>query len=130
MAHRAVTIWRRTPFAAIQAGWDIQSQKILAAVWTGLTTILASVANCHRMNEMVVKVKQKPVEAPEVSLAERLKQARAEADAFIDAKTAELKASPDGKLLPIGVLRQMITRGERCACVVALALLAKDEPNG
>jgi len=72
---------------------------------------------------MKFKTKQTPVEAPEVSLAERLKQARAEADAFIDAKTAELKASPDGKLLPIGVLRQMITRGERCACAVALSII-------
>jgi hypothetical protein len=72
---------------------------------------------------MTLKTKQKPVEAPEVSLAERLKQARAEAAAFIDAKTAELKASPDGKLLPIGVLRQMITRGDRCACAVALNIL-------
>lgn len=70
--------------------------------------------------------KQKPAEAATVSLAEKLKQAQAEASAFIDAKTAELKATPDGALLPIGVLRQMITRGERCACAVALSLLEKE----
>jgi hypothetical protein len=56
-------------------------------------------------------------------LAQRIKSARDEAEAFIDAKTQELKNSPDGALLPIGVLRQQITRHSRCACAVALNLL-------
>jgi hypothetical protein len=77
----------------------------------------------------LLKTKQTPAETPTVSLAEKLKQARAEAEAFIDLKTAELKATPDAALLPIGVLRQMITRHDRCACSAALALL-KDEANG
>ena len=81
------------------------------------------------MNKL--KAKQ-PTEAPVVapSLASRIRAARDEANALIDAKTAELKADPDGALLPIGVLRQMITRGDRCSCAVSLALLAKDDPNG
>jgi hypothetical protein len=82
------------------------------------------------MTVKLLKKQAKPVEAPTVSLAEKLKQARAEAEAFIDLKTAELKATPDAALLPIGVLRQMITRHDRCSCSAALALLAKDEANG
>jgi hypothetical protein len=71
-------------------------------------------------------------EAPVAALplAEKLKQARAEADAFIDQKTAELKSTPDGALLPIGVLRQMITKHSRCACAVALSILEKENANG
>jgi hypothetical protein len=56
------------------------------------------------------------------SLADRIKAARAEAEAFIDQKVAELKAG-DGALLPIGVLRQQVTRHSRCACAVVLKLL-------
>jgi hypothetical protein len=56
-------------------------------------------------------------------LASRIKSARAEAEAFIDAKTQELKNSPDGALLPIGILRQQITRHSGCACAVVLDLL-------
>jgi hypothetical protein len=67
-----------------------------------------------------------PEVSAETSLAERIKQARAEADAFIDLKAAELKAG-DGKKSPIGVLRQMITRGDSCQCRAALRLL--DEKN-
>jgi hypothetical protein len=73
----------------------------------------------------LLKTKLKEEAAAEVSLAERLKQAVAEADAFIDLKTAELKASPEGQLIPIGVLRQMITKHSRCACRAALALLSE-----
>jgi hypothetical protein len=67
-------------------------------------------------------LRKQPKEAPAVapSLADRIKSARAEAEAFIDAKTQELKNSPDGALLPYGVLRQQITRHSRCACAVAL----------
>jgi hypothetical protein len=67
-------------------------------------------------------------EAPvvEPSLADRIKETCALAEQYIDQKTAELKATPDGALLPIGVLRQMITRGDRCACAVALSILEKE----
>jgi hypothetical protein len=65
--------------------------------------------------------KEAPVAAP--SLADRIKAARAEATAFIDAETQKIKNSPDGASLPFGVLRQMITRHSRCACAVALNLL-------
>jgi hypothetical protein len=65
--------------------------------------------------------KEAPVVAP--SLADRIKSARAEAEAFIDLKVAELKNSPDGAILPLGVLRQQVTRHSRCACAVVLNLL-------
>jgi hypothetical protein len=80
----------------------------------------------------LLKAKQPKQEASPVvalPLAESLKQAQAEASAFIDAKTAELKATPDGALLPIGVLRQMITKHSRCACAVALSILEKENAN-
>jgi hypothetical protein len=64
------------------------------------------------------------------TLAERLKRAMEDANAFIDQKTAELKASPDGALLPFGVLRQMITKHVRCSCKVALALIDQDKKHG
>jgi hypothetical protein len=73
----------------------------------------------------LLKTKQ-PVKDPVQSgsdLASRIKSARDEAEAFIDAKTQELKNSPDGALLPYGVLRQQITRHSKCACAAALNLL-------
>ena len=60
---------------------------------------------------------------PEVSLADRIRQARAEADAFIDAKAAEVKASKDGCGLPFPVIRQMLTKGASCSCRAALRLI-------
>jgi hypothetical protein len=75
--------------------------------------------------------KAKPAPEPEVSaetfLQDRIKKARAEAEAFIDLKTAELKATQGGATMPIGVCRQMITRHDSCQCRVALALLEKDK---
>lgn len=59
----------------------------------------------------------------EQTLAERIEQARQEAEAFIDAKVAELKASADGRTQPIGALKLMITRGDTCACRIALRLI-------
>jgi hypothetical protein len=62
-------------------------------------------------------------EAPPIaalSLADRIKAARDEAEAFIDLKVAELKASPEGATLPVGVLRQQVTRHSKCACAVVL----------
>jgi hypothetical protein len=74
--------------------------------------------------------KSQPAEAPEVgpsSLAERLTQARDEAEAFIETKVVELKASEEGKLLPIDWLRANLrTRhGGGCNCTVALKLMGE-----
>ena len=57
---------------------------------------------------------------PKEDLAARIEQIKADCDAFIDARANELKASyPE---LPVGVLRQTISRG-RCPCDIALNLL-------
>ena len=56
------------------------------------------------------------------ALAERLTQARAAAEAFIDARAAEMKK--DFPTLPIGVLRQQLTaRAFGCSCRAALNIL-------
>jgi len=73
------------------------------------------------------KQQPKPVEVP-TSLAERLTQARAEAEAFIEAKVQELKAAPDGASLPLDWLRYNLRAdhggaGAGCNCRVALSLL-------
>lgn len=80
----------------------------------------------------LLKAKQpKPAEAP-VSLAERIKQARAEAEEFIESKVSELKASPDGAILSVDWLRMNLRalNGGHCDCKVALSLLEKDSDNG
>ena len=64
----------------------------------------------------------------EAALAARLERARAEAEAFIESKVQELKASEEGRLLPIDWLRQNLRalNGGHCDCKVALALLEKN----
>jgi hypothetical protein len=59
-------------------------------------------------------------------LAERLEQARAEAEEFIEQKVRELKALPDAASLPIDWLRQDLRRrhGGHCSCRVVLSLLS------
>src|SRR5262245_49322510 len=76
----------------------------------------ASAASCPTMIKL--KSKQQAKEAPVVgpSLAERLNQARAEAEAFIEAKVAELKASPEGQPLPIDWLRQDLRKRHGGSC--------------
>lgn len=66
----------------------------------------------------------KPEETP-VSLAERIEQIRAETEAFIESKVAELKASPEGRLLPIDWLRADLRRrtGGDCNCKCVSAIL-------
>ena len=82
---------------------------------------------------LLKKTKQRPKEAPAVgpSLAERLKQARAEAEAFIKAKVDELKASEEGRALPRDWLRSDLRKrhGGPCHCRCALSLL-EQENNG
>jgi hypothetical protein len=49
------------------------------------------------------------------SLAERIREVRAEANAFIDARAAELAKQSPG--VPLGVLRNLITgRATGCEC--------------
>jgi hypothetical protein len=85
---------------------------------------------------MTAKTKSapRPVVGPERGrpLAERLEQARAEALAFIEAKVAELKATPEGAPLPIDWLRQDLRRrhGGSCDCKCVLSLLEKDNHDG
>ncbi len=62
-------------------------------------------------------------------LADRFRKAIEEANAYIDLKTAELKASPDGALLPMGILRQCLTKNIHCACAAALQIIADEEKN-
>lgn len=57
------------------------------------------------------------------ALADRLRQARIDADAFIDAKAAEMKK--DFPTLPVQSLRMEIARG--CPCVAALSIIEKAE---
>lgn len=59
------------------------------------------------------------------TLAERIEQTRAECEAFIDKKVAELKAT-DGKKLPVDVIRLTLVGPYRCACHAAEKLLMKE----
>ena len=80
----------------------------------------------------LLKTTKKPVET-QVSLATRIKEVCAEADAYIETQVRELKASEEGRLIPIDWLDQDLRRrngGLNCSCRVALALLRKDQSNG
>lgn len=57
------------------------------------------------------------------SVTERIKEAMAEADAFIDKHAAEIAKECPG--VPLGSIRNSITRGMACSC--AAALLIADE---
>lgn len=72
-------------------------------------------------------LKTKPEASPEVSLAERIKEARAAADAYIQGLAQKIK--DEGNPVPIGVIRQMIDKNSRCHCLVALGLM-KDKRHG
>ena len=77
-----------------------------------------------------LKAKQaKPAEAPEVSLADRIRETCAAAEEYVESKVKALKASEEGRLLPIGWLRHDL-RGRHgshhCHCKVALSLLEKE----
>jgi hypothetical protein len=58
---------------------------------------------------------------PQSALADRIRQARADADAFIDATAAEMKK--EFPTLPVQTLRMEIARG--CPCTAALRILEK-----
>ena len=59
-------------------------------------------------------------------LAEEIRIIRAEAEAFVETKVMELKASPSGATLPIESLRIMLTKRDTCPCRVATRLLEQN----
>ena len=77
-------------------------------------------------------VKRKPnavlegddVPPPAPDLAGAILKLRGQVEAFIESKVLELKASADGRSQSIDVLRQMLTKGDGCACRVAMNILA------
>jgi hypothetical protein len=69
------------------------------------------------------------VPPPAPDLAGEILKLRGQVAAFLEAKVMELKASRDGASQPIDFLRQQLTRGDSCACRVAMNILAEDE-NG
>lgn len=58
-------------------------------------------------------------------LDERIAKLRADLDAFIDARVAEIRKTCGG--VPAGVIRGSITRGMGCQCATYLEITAKDE---
>ena len=74
---------------------------------------------------LIKKSQPQPEASPEVSLAERIEQIRAEALAFVEMKVQELKASPEGKPLPIDWLRNDLRSrtGGSCNCRCALKIM-------
>ena len=79
----------------------------------------------------MIKLKAKqPTEAPEVSLADRIKETCAAAEQYVESKVKALKASEEGRLLPIDWLRHDL-RGRHgshhCHCKVALSLLDQEQ---
>ena len=57
------------------------------------------------------------------AIKDRICSGRELAESVIEQKTNELKASPSGETLPIGMLRTMLTKHDSCVCRVALRLL-------
>ncbi|RZM98715.1 hypothetical protein CWO91_36825 [Bradyrhizobium genosp. SA-3] len=60
------------------------------------------------------------------SVEERIREAMADANAYIDKRAAEVAKTCPG--VPLGSIRNSITRGIRCAC--AAALLIAEESDG
>jgi hypothetical protein len=58
-------------------------------------------------------------------LEAQLRKAREDADAFIDARAAEIaKVSPG---VPVGIVKQTICRGGNCPCSYALNLISEEK---
>lgn len=71
-----------------------------------------------------------PAFQPKGSLPDRIRAAVAEAEAFVESKVQELKASPEGATLPIDWLRHNIyatARARGCHCRCALALIDQEK---
>jgi hypothetical protein len=69
-----------------------------------------------------------PAPAASPALEEQLRAAQAAASEVIEAEAQKIKSSPDGAPLPIDWIRANIratTRGGRCNCATALAILGK-----
>jgi hypothetical protein len=73
----------------------------------------------------MVVAKRKPDPAPD--LAGVIMQLRGEVESFLDGKIAQIKASRDGKDLPVEVIRQSLTRSDSCLCRVAMNILATSD---
>jgi len=58
-------------------------------------------------------------------LADDIRRVQAEIEAYIDDRVAEFKASSDGKNLPIGWIRNELTKFG-CPCEAALRLIDND----
>lgn len=58
-------------------------------------------------------------------LDERVKAIRAELDKFIDDRAEDIKRTCEG--VPVGVIRNSITRGLGCQCAAYLEIKAKDD---
>lgn len=58
-------------------------------------------------------------------LDERVKAIRAELDKFIDDRAEEIKKTCEG--VPVGVIRNSITRGLGCQCAAYLEIMRKDD---
>jgi hypothetical protein len=86
-------------------------------------------ANSQRNDILKLKAKQPQKEASaEVSLAEKIKNICAEAEAYVDVHVDQLKASEDGKLLPRDWLKLDVQlKHGRCFCKCALALLDQEK---
>jgi hypothetical protein len=69
--------------------------------------------------------KRKPEPTPD--LAGTILRVQAEVKSFIDGKIAQVKASRDGKDLPVEAIRQSLTRGDGCLCRVAMNILATSD---
>jgi hypothetical protein len=68
-------------------------------------------------------MKLKPT--PQKPLSERIEEFRAELDALIDAKAAEIKAQSES--VPLPVIRNMLTtRFFGCQCQAALNIIEQD----
>jgi hypothetical protein len=62
---------------------------------------------------------------PEDDLAAKLRAAREAADAYLDARAAEIAKQSPG--VPVGIIRQTISRGGNCPCSYALNLLDEEK---
>jgi hypothetical protein len=85
------------------------------------------------MEEIMGLIKRKPnavLEGDDVprtpDLAGEILRLRGQVEAFLDAKIMELKASRDGASQPADFLRHQLTRGDSCACRVAMTVLADE----
>ena len=60
-------------------------------------------------------------------LDEQIAALRADLDAAIDARVAEIRKTCPG--VPAGVIRNSITRGTGCQCAAYLEMKSKDDPQ-